>query len=82
MAPPVGYLTIATTPWARISVDGTDWGTTPLFKRSLPAGPHTLVITNSAENIDARVTAQIVARETVKMKLRCAAQTCSPEPDL
>jgi len=37
-----GFLTLVTTPFARVSVGDRDLGMTPLFKVSLPAGTHTL----------------------------------------
>jgi serine/threonine protein kinase len=40
-----GFLTLVTTPFARVSVAGRDLGMTPLFKVALPAGTHVLKLT-------------------------------------
>jgi hypothetical protein len=37
-----GMLSIDSTPWATIYIDGTSLGITPIVKRSLPAGRHKL----------------------------------------
>ncbi|MDF1564495.1 MAG: protein kinase [Deltaproteobacteria bacterium] len=47
-----GYVTVNTKPWTKVSVNGTPWGTTPLFKRKLPAGKHTMRFVNEGEGID------------------------------
>ncbi|MBM4378835.1 MAG: protein kinase [Deltaproteobacteria bacterium] len=41
-----GFLTLVTTPFARVSLEGRDLGTTPLFKVALPAGTHALSLTS------------------------------------
>jgi hypothetical protein len=41
-----GLLNLDTTPWSNVSVGGRALGTTPLVGVSLPAGTHTLVLTN------------------------------------
>lgn len=37
-----GTLTIGANPYARVRIDGKDYGTTPLVQQKLPAGPHML----------------------------------------
>ena len=41
-----GTLQVAVNPWGTVSVDGRSYGTTPLGAISLPAGTHTVVVTN------------------------------------
>lgn len=47
-----GRLTLATTPWTEVSLNGRPLGTTPLLRIELPAGPHTLRLVNQAAGID------------------------------
>jgi serine/threonine protein kinase len=42
----MGTLIVAVNPWGNVSVDGASKGTTPIGAISLPAGPHTVVVTN------------------------------------
>ncbi len=51
-APASGYLTLATTPWARVHLGDRDLGTTPLIRVELPAGTHTLRLTNPEQNLE------------------------------
>jgi hypothetical protein len=37
-----GFITITADPFALIRIDGKDWGTTPIYKRKISAGPHTV----------------------------------------
>lgn len=39
-----GYLTVAAEPYAIAKVDGKSWGATPIVRRKLPAGQHTVVL--------------------------------------
>ena len=48
-APAPGYLSLASEPWATVSLGGRQLGTTPLFKVELPAGTHELKLVNEAE---------------------------------
>jgi hypothetical protein len=41
-----GLLNLDTTPWSRVTLGGRLLGTTPIVGASLPAGSHTLVLTN------------------------------------
>lgn len=49
--PSPGTLTVDTSPWTVVSVDGVPVGTTPLFRAELPAGAHTLTFENEARGI-------------------------------
>jgi serine/threonine-protein kinase len=41
-----GTLTVTANPWGNVTVDGRSYGSTPMAGISLPAGPHTVVVTN------------------------------------
>lgn len=40
----VGFLNVASEPWANVRVDGVRRGTTPLYQLELPAGLHTVIL--------------------------------------
>jgi serine/threonine protein kinase len=46
-----GYLTLDTSPWANVSVGGSSLGQTPLVRAKLPAGTHTVHMTNPERGI-------------------------------
>jgi hypothetical protein len=64
-----GMLTIKTTPWARILIDGQSFGSTPVAKVPLAAGAHTLRLINEQASIDVTRKITIVAGETLKLDL-------------
>ncbi len=47
-----GSLSITTTPWVRITIDGKDFGYSPKVEIRMPAGKHTIRLVNSDENLD------------------------------
>jgi hypothetical protein len=53
-----GFLTVSTKPWAKISIDGKPYGTTPVAKIPLAAGTHTIKLQKegSGPEITRRVT--------------------------
>ncbi len=57
-----GFLTCTADPFALVSVDGEDYGTTPFFKRKIAAGKHEVVFTSPAAN------GAVVKRKTVDIK--------------
>jgi hypothetical protein len=63
-----GTLLVATSPWCRVIVDGTDRGATPL-KIKLPAGPHTLLLVNPEFHINRSFPVTIQPNETVRKRL-------------
>lgn len=67
-APTPGTLTVDTSPWTMVSVDGVPIGTTPLYRVELPAGPHTLTFENEARGI--AVLEDIVIEEGRHHKLK------------
>jgi serine/threonine-protein kinase len=61
-----GYLSISTEPWTRMSIDGRQLGTTPLFKVKLPPGRHQIRFVNEVAKIDQVRTIQVSAGEITK----------------
>ena len=47
-----GFITIKTIPWAKISLDGEPIGSTPIFKRRVSAGKHTVRFVNEEEDVN------------------------------
>ena len=64
-----GSLTLNTTPWTKVFVDGESYGTTPLVIRTLKAGKHQVRMENEAMGIKSTKTVTIVAGETAKLNL-------------
>ena len=56
-----GFLTIDTTPWSHVTVDGTPLGQTPIVRAKLPAGPHTLTLVNGERGISTTYQVKIEA---------------------
>lgn len=50
-SPEFGYLTLDTTPWSQVTVDGRPLGQTPVLHAKLPAGTHLLRLTNSERGL-------------------------------
>ncbi|MDF2696436.1 MAG: serine/threonine protein kinase [Labilithrix sp.] len=65
----VGYLTLDTYPWTRVSVGSRPLGETPLVRVQLPAGTHTLVMENAGEKIRQTTVVTIKSGETVSRRL-------------
>ncbi|HZS40032.1 MAG TPA: serine/threonine-protein kinase [Polyangia bacterium] len=63
-----GTLVVASNPWAQISVDGSDRGQTPVSLK-LPAGKHTVVLTNPEFKINRSISVMVLPNETVRKKL-------------
>jgi serine/threonine-protein kinase len=66
-----GFLTLQTTPWTQVSIDGEPEGSTPLFKLRLRAGKHTLHLVNEQAGIDVtrNLTVGPAANEKVSWQL-------------
>ena len=62
-----GYLSLDTTPWTRVSIGDEALGSTPLFRRKLTAGRHTLTLVNEGENIRTTRAVEVKPGETVKV---------------
>ncbi len=65
----VGYLTIDTKPWTKVSIDGQLYGLVPLNRKKLPAGQHTLELVNEGAHIFSTQKVEIVADQTTKLQL-------------
>ena len=63
-----GTLAVATNPWCNVAVDGVDRGQTPINVK-LPAGHHTLTLTNPDFHIKRQLSITITPNETVRKKL-------------
>jgi hypothetical protein len=63
-----GTLMLASSPWCNVSVDGVVKGATPLSLK-LPAGKHTVVLTNSEFKINRTLPVTILPDETVRKRL-------------
>lgn len=64
-----GFLTLKTNPWAKVSIAGVPYGSTPVFKLRLPAGRHELHLVNEQAGVDVRRTVTIAGGETKKLSL-------------
>jgi serine/threonine protein kinase len=63
-----GTLVIASSPWCNVSIDGVSKGPTPVSAK-LPAGKHTVVLTNPEFNINRTLPVMVMPNETVRKKL-------------
>ena len=64
-----GTLTINTSPWSEVWVDGKKLGLTPLAYKELPAGRHRLVLKNPRLKLKKTVWIQIRADKTTEMDI-------------
>lgn len=65
-----GYITLGSTPWARVLLDGKrDLGTTPIYQLELPAGEHMLTLIHEASNLKKVVPVTVQPGKLVKMKV-------------
>lgn len=65
-APANGFLTLKTTPWAKVFIDGAPAGSTPLFKYKLSPGKHTILLVNEGAGI--RVTKSVTVQPGKNIK--------------
>jgi serine/threonine-protein kinase len=65
--PAFGFLTLDTEPWAQVEIDGELYGSTPLFKKKLPAGTHQVKLVNDGANI--KVSRSITVKKDEALKL-------------
>ena len=61
-----GFLTVKTTPWAKIAIDGQPAGSTPVARIPLAAGLHTVRLVNEEAGKDVVKKVTIKAGETLK----------------
>ncbi len=64
-----GFLSLITSPWTRVSLNGRELGETPLIHVALPAGRHTLRLTNPDAHISETYEVEIRAGETTSRRL-------------
>jgi len=65
----VGYLTLDTYPWTRVSTGGKVLGDTPLVRVPLSPGSHVLTMENTSEKVRTTTTVVVKAGETVSKRL-------------
>lgn len=65
-----GFLTLRTTPWVKVSIDGKPFGSTPLYKAELAPGQRRLQLVNEELGIDVERVISISAGKTKKLDLQ------------
>jgi serine/threonine protein kinase len=63
-----GALTLDTTPWSKVTIDGDPYGTTPLYVRRIKGGVHKVVFENEAEGLKVVRSVTTKCDEPVKLK--------------
>lgn len=58
---------LATTPWCEVTIDKVAKGTTPLTTK-LPAGTHTVVLSNSEFHVKRTVTLTVLPDQTLRKR--------------
>ncbi|MEW5848070.1 MAG: protein kinase [Myxococcota bacterium] len=65
-----GYLTVASSPWAIVTMDGTrTLGSTPVYAVEVPAGEHQLTLVNEAKALKKVVPVTVIAGKVVKLRV-------------
>jgi hypothetical protein len=64
-----GFLTLDTTPWSTVMVDGAPLGQTPLVRAKLPVGPHVLTLVTSGHGVATTYQVTIEAGKTSVRRL-------------
>jgi hypothetical protein len=64
-----GFLTLKTTPWTKVFIDGDPYNSTPLFKVRLSAGKHKLRLINEGAGIDVKRSVTISPGKNRKLDL-------------
>jgi serine/threonine protein kinase len=80
IAAPTGWLSVNTTPWSEVRLDGRDLGATPILRRKVPAGDHTVRLTTSASGQHAERRILVRPGEHVRVVLELGAQPTTAEP--
>ena len=63
-----GTLSLVTTPWTEVTIDGAPYGSTPLFKIKLEAGEHKVQLVNKQAGVDSARKVTIKAGENTKLE--------------
>ena len=66
-----GTLLLATSPWCNVKIDGVDKGPTPVSVK-LPAGKHTVLLSNPEFKISRSLPVMILPNETTRKRLEFA----------
>ncbi|MDQ3037437.1 MAG: PEGA domain-containing protein, partial [Myxococcota bacterium] len=64
-----GFLSLVTSPWTMVTLDGRELGTTPLVRTRLPVGRHVLRLVNSEAGISEQYEVEIRPGETTSRRL-------------
>jgi hypothetical protein len=72
-----GFLSVRTTPWVKVHIDGTPLSSTPLFKEKVKPGKHALKLVNEELGIHVEKTITIVPGETLKKIWDCTHAGCT-----
>jgi hypothetical protein len=72
LAPAPAILSINTDPWSEVSLDGQPIGSTPIWRRHVSPGEHTLVLRNPVSGVEKRLTVALDPGQerTVSLPLR------------
>jgi hypothetical protein len=62
-----GFLTLNTSPWTKVALGDEALGSTPLFKRRLPAGHHLVLLTNEGAGISVKKAIDIEPGKETKL---------------
>ncbi len=65
-----GKLTLDTTPWTEVYLNGRHLGTTPLYQVPVPAGVLRLRLQNKEKGLDKKIELQVAPGKTVAQKLK------------
>jgi serine/threonine protein kinase len=65
-----GKLSLDTSPWTRVFLNGKELGDTPLLEVTVPAGRHVLLLVNDSKNLKRSVEVEIEPGKTTVKKLR------------
>jgi serine/threonine-protein kinase len=65
-----GKLSLDTSPWTRVFLNGKELGDTPLLEVTVPAGRHLLLLVNEQKNLKRSVEVEIEPGKTTVKKLR------------
>ncbi len=64
-----GFISVDTTPWSKVTIDGEAVGSTPVFKRKVNAGKHVVKMTNEGAGFSEQRTIDVAPGAVVKVRL-------------
>jgi len=64
-----GFLTLKTTPWTKVTIAGTPYGSTPLFKIKLKPGTYSMLLVNEQEGVNETRSVVVKPGEVNKLDL-------------